>query len=109
MYGWRETRQLWLALQSTHLTDERFSLHREHTKVDWKSTLIGGPGAFVLVAKDFNSFGNLLMKKLIAEIARADTYTTSGGAGRRLWGLMFYVSQHAKKRSAQACSLRAMN
>ena len=25
--------------------------------------------AFVLVAKDFNSFGNLLIRKLIAEIA----------------------------------------
>jgi len=31
--------------------------------------VIDGPGAFVLVAQDFNSFGNLLIKKLIAEIA----------------------------------------
>jgi Protein of unknown function (DUF1194) len=31
--------------------------------------VIGGPSAFILAAKDFNSFGDLLIKKLIAEIA----------------------------------------
>lgn len=35
----------------------------------YRDNVIGGPGAFVLVAKDFNSFGDLLIKKLIAEIA----------------------------------------
>ena len=57
------------------LTDERFSLSPEHTNPPgglekyYRDNVIGGPGAFVLVAKDFNSFGNLLIKKLIAEIA----------------------------------------
>jgi hypothetical protein len=57
------------------LTDERFSLNREHTNPPgglekyYRDNVIGGPNAFVLVAKDFNSFGNLLIKKLIAEIA----------------------------------------
>ena len=57
------------------LTDERFSLSPEHTNPPgglekyYQDNVIGGPGAFVLVAKDFNSFGNLLIKKLIAEIA----------------------------------------
>jgi hypothetical protein len=57
------------------LTDERFSLSSEHTNPPgglekyYRDNVIGGPGAFVLVAKDFNSFGNLLIKKLIAEIA----------------------------------------
>jgi uncharacterized protein DUF1194 len=57
------------------LTDERFSLNREHTNPPgglekyYRDNVIGGPGAFVLVAKDFNSFGNLLIKKLIAEIS----------------------------------------
>ena len=57
------------------LTDERFSLSTEHTNPPgglekyYRDNVIGGPGAFVLVAKDFNSFGNLLIKKLIAEIA----------------------------------------
>jgi len=32
---------------------------------------VGGPGAFVLEARDFNSFGQALIKKLIAEIADA--------------------------------------
>ncbi len=31
--------------------------------------MIGGPGAFVIVAEDFNSFGQAIVKKLIAEIA----------------------------------------
>jgi len=57
------------------LTDERFSLNREHTNPPgglekyYRDYVVGGPGAFVLVAKDFNSFGDLLIKKLIAEIA----------------------------------------
>jgi Protein of unknown function (DUF1194) len=33
--------------------------------------VVGGPGAFVLEAKDFNSFGQAIIKKLIAEIADA--------------------------------------
>jgi hypothetical protein len=30
---------------------------------------MGGPGSFVIVAQDFNSFGQAIVKKLIAEIA----------------------------------------
>ena len=30
---------------------------------------MGGPGAFVIVAENFESFGPALIKKLIAEIA----------------------------------------
>jgi hypothetical protein len=35
----------------------------------YRTNVIGGPGAFVLVAEDFNSFGQAIIKKLIAEIA----------------------------------------
>ncbi|HEU4661022.1 MAG TPA: DUF1194 domain-containing protein [Pseudolabrys sp.] len=35
----------------------------------YQDNVIGGPGAFVLVAKDFNSFGEALINKLVAEIA----------------------------------------
>jgi hypothetical protein len=35
----------------------------------YKDNVIGGPGAFVMVAKDFNSFGDAIIKKMIAEIA----------------------------------------
>jgi Protein of unknown function (DUF1194) len=37
----------------------------------YRTNVIGGPGAFVLEAKDFNSFGQAIIKKLIAEIAEA--------------------------------------
>src|SRR5450759_2969322 len=37
----------------------------------YRVNVVGGPGAFVLEAKDFNSFGLAIIKKLIAEIADA--------------------------------------
>jgi hypothetical protein len=33
--------------------------------------VIGGPGAFVMVAQNFNSFGQAIINKMIAEIASA--------------------------------------
>src|SRR5262249_51350607 len=38
----------------------------------YRNNVIGGAGAFVAVAKNFNSFGNAITKKLIAEIAQAE-------------------------------------
>ena len=37
----------------------------------YRDNVIGGPGAFVIVAENFNSFGQAIIKKLIAEIATA--------------------------------------
>jgi Protein of unknown function (DUF1194) len=37
----------------------------------YRNNVIGGDGAFVVVAENFNSFGNAIIKKLIAEIAQA--------------------------------------
>ena len=37
----------------------------------YRNNVIGGPGAFVMVAENFKSFGNALINKLIAEIAQA--------------------------------------
>ncbi len=37
----------------------------------YRDNVIGGPGAFVMVAQDFNSFGHAILSKLIAEIAFA--------------------------------------
>jgi len=37
----------------------------------YRNNVIGGPGAFVMVAENFNSFGDVLVRKLIAEIAQA--------------------------------------
>jgi Protein of unknown function (DUF1194) len=36
----------------------------------YRNNVIGGPGAFVMVAENFDSFGVVLVKKLIAEIAQ---------------------------------------
>jgi Protein of unknown function (DUF1194) len=37
----------------------------------YRSNVIGGPGAFVMVAKNFESFGEAIINKLIAEVAQA--------------------------------------
>jgi hypothetical protein len=39
----------------------------------YRNNVIGGPGAFVMVAENFDAFGEVLVKKLIAEIARSDS------------------------------------
>lgn len=52
----------------------------------FRDHVIGGPGAFVMVAEDFKSFGRALTNKLVAEIAqtapapRAALSTQSGSA-----------------------------
>ena len=37
----------------------------------YRDNVAGGPGSFVLEAQDFNSFGQAIIKKMIAEIAQA--------------------------------------
>jgi hypothetical protein len=37
----------------------------------YRNNVIAGPGAFVMVAENSNSFGDVIVKKLIAEIAQA--------------------------------------
>src|SRR6267154_2410454 len=37
----------------------------------YRNNVVGGPGAFVMVAQDFNSFGQAIIQKLIAEVAGA--------------------------------------
>jgi hypothetical protein len=37
----------------------------------YRTNVVGGPGSFVLEAKDFGSFGQAIVKKMIAEIADA--------------------------------------
>ena len=38
----------------------------------YRNNVIGGPGAFVMVAENSNSFGDIIVKKLIAEVAQAE-------------------------------------
>ena len=69
------------------LSDRPMAWNPEHTNPAgglanyFRNNVIGGPGAFVLVAEDFNSFGQAIVKKLIAEIAEAPppAATSPGG------------------------------
>ena len=59
------------------LSDRPMAWNPEHTNPPgglanyYRENVIGGPGAFVIVAEDFNSFGQAIIKKLIAKIAEA--------------------------------------
>ena len=59
------------------LSERPLAWNPEHTNPPgglasyYRTHVVGGPGAFVLEAKDFNSFGQAIIKKLIAEIADA--------------------------------------
>ena len=48
----------------------------------YRDNVIGGPGAFVMEAKDFNSFGQAIVAKLIAEIASSEPPKTTLTAAR---------------------------
>src|SRR5262245_37177291 len=57
------------------LTNRQMPWNAEHTnppgglEAYYRENVVGGPGAFVLVAEDFQSFGRAIIKKMIAEIA----------------------------------------
>jgi hypothetical protein len=59
------------------LTDNQTLFNAEHTNPPgglekyYRDNVIGGPGAFVMVAENFEAFGKAIVKKLIAEIAAA--------------------------------------
>ncbi len=52
-------------------TDCRSSRSSPTSTATIEQNVIGGPGAFVIAAKDFETFGEAILKKLIAEIANA--------------------------------------
>ena len=57
------------------LSDNRTPWNAEHINPPgglesyYRENVIGGPGAFVMVAEDFQSFGRAIIRKMIAEIA----------------------------------------
>ena len=59
------------------LSERPMSWNADHTNPPggldnyYRANVIGGPGAFVMVAENFNSFGDAILNKLIAEIAAA--------------------------------------
>ena len=53
----------------------------------YRSNVIGGPGAFVVAARDFRSFADAILRKLAQEIAvAAPTLTLPRLRGREGWG-----------------------
>ncbi len=59
------------------LSERPMSWNADHTNPPggldnyYRNNVIGGPGAFVMVAENFHSFGQAILNKLIAEIALA--------------------------------------
>jgi hypothetical protein len=59
------------------LSDNPMSWNPDHTNPPgglanyYRNNVIGGPTAFVMVAENFNSFGQAIVKKMIAEVAQA--------------------------------------
>jgi Protein of unknown function (DUF1194) len=49
----------------------------------YRRNVVGGPNAFVMVAENFASFGAALVKKLVAEIAAANSRTLAQGPSPR--------------------------
>ena len=58
------------------LSENPMSWNPDHTNPPggldayYRNNVIGGPGAFVMVAKNFETFGQAIISKLIAEVAR---------------------------------------
>lgn len=65
------------------LSDRPVPWNAEHTNPPgglekyYKDNVVGGPGAFVLVAENFQSFGRAIVRKLIAEIASLSPHPTA--------------------------------
>jgi hypothetical protein len=59
------------------LSDNPMSWNPDHTNPPgglanyYRNNVAGGPSAFVMVAENFNSFGQAIIKKMIAEVAQA--------------------------------------
>jgi hypothetical protein len=60
------------------LSDSPMPWNPEHTNPPggldnyYRNNVVGGPGAFVMVAKNFNSFGQAIIAKMIAEVSQSD-------------------------------------
>ena len=58
------------------LSDNPMSWNPDHTNPPgglanyYQNNVVGGPNAFVMVAENFNSFGQAIVKKMIAEVAQ---------------------------------------
>jgi hypothetical protein len=70
------------------LSENPMSWNPDHTNPPggldnyYRNNVVGGPGAFVMVAKDFNSFGQAIIAKMIAEVAQVGGKATWRAAAR---------------------------
>jgi hypothetical protein len=70
------------------LSDNPMSWNPDHTNPPgglanyYKTNVVGGPNAFVMVAENFNSFGQAIIKKMIAEVAQAHPPNLARAAAR---------------------------
>ena len=71
------------------LSDLPLAWNPEHTNPPeglanyYRNNVIGGPGAFVIKAKDFNSFGQAIVNKMVAEIAQGAPSNQAGTLAQR--------------------------
>jgi len=69
------------------LSERPMAWNPEHTNPPgglvnyFRDNVIGGPGAFVIAAENFESFGQAIVKKLIAEIAEAPAVAADPASG----------------------------
>jgi hypothetical protein len=70
------------------LSENPMSWNPDHTNPPgglanyYKTNVVGGPNAFVMVAENFSSFGQAIIKKMIAEVAQAHTAQSVRAAAR---------------------------
>jgi Protein of unknown function (DUF1194) len=70
------------------LSDNPMSWNPDHTNPPgglanyYKSNVTGGPDAFVMVAENFNSFGQAIVSKMIAEVAQAYEFEQQQASAR---------------------------
>ena len=58
-----------VVLDETLLSEDGSPYQTTELERYYRENVIGGPGAFVLVARDFTAFGKVILNKLIAEIS----------------------------------------
>jgi hypothetical protein len=70
------------------LSENPMSWNPDHTNPPggldnyYRNNVIGGPNSFVMVAKDFNSFGQAIVRKMIAEVAQGHKIPTQQASAR---------------------------
>ena len=70
------------------LSENPMSWNPDHTNPPgglesyYRNNVIGGPGAFVMVAKNFNTFGEAIINKMIAEVSQAHEPLPRQASGR---------------------------